>query len=113
MRLPAQGQDRLAPTASARVLQSERAAWPQARGVGRGRVAVRGEGVMRFWLKPGEMAVTLGPGEEQREERIPAHLLLPPVPTNAPVMALLGDELSFRLVNHLDGFFLNLLGNLN
>ena len=52
-----------------------RAAWPpEARGIGRGRVAVRGEGVMRFWLKPGEMAVTLGPGEEQREERIPAPL---------------------------------------
>ena len=26
---------------------------------------------MQFWLKPGETAVTLGPGEERREERIP------------------------------------------
>ncbi len=38
------------------------------------RVAVRGEGVVPFWLKPGEAAVTLGVGEEQREERIPAQL---------------------------------------
>jgi len=37
-------------------------------------VAVRGEVVVQFWLKPGEAAVTLGPGEEQKEERIPAQL---------------------------------------
>ena len=37
-------------------------------------VAVRGEVVVQFWLKPGEAAVTLGAGEEQREERIPAPL---------------------------------------
>ena len=38
------------------------------------RVAVRGEVVVQFWLRPGEAAVTLGAGEEQREERIPAQL---------------------------------------
>ena len=38
------------------------------------RIAVRSEGVVRFWLKPGEAAVTLGAGEEQREERIPEQL---------------------------------------
>ena len=38
------------------------------------RVAVRGELVVQFWLKPGEAAVTLRTGEEQREERIPAQL---------------------------------------
>ncbi len=37
-------------------------------------VAVRGEVVVQFWLQPGEAAVMLGPGEEQREERIPAQL---------------------------------------
>jgi len=37
-------------------------------------MAVRGEIVVQFWLKPGEAAVTLGPGEEQWEERIPAQL---------------------------------------
>ena len=37
-------------------------------------VAVRGEIVVQFWLKPGEAAVTLGPGEEQEVERIPAQL---------------------------------------
>ena len=37
-------------------------------------VAARGEGVVQFWLKPGEAAVTLGPGEERREERIPKQL---------------------------------------
>ena len=37
-------------------------------------VAVRGEIVVQFWLKPGEAAVTLGVGEEQREERIPVQL---------------------------------------
>ena len=29
-------------------------------------VAVRGEVVVQFWLRPGEAAVTLGPGEERR-----------------------------------------------
>jgi inner membrane protein len=38
------------------------------------RVAVRGEIVVQFWLEPGEAAVTLGAGVEQREERIPAQL---------------------------------------
>ena len=38
------------------------------------RVAVRGEIVVQFWLKPGEAAVTLGAGEEQREDRIPVQL---------------------------------------
>jgi hypothetical protein len=52
--------------------KARRAAWPpEARGVGRGRVAVRGEGVAPFWLKPGEAAVTLGAGEEPPGERIP------------------------------------------
>jgi inner membrane protein len=37
-------------------------------------VAVRGEVVVQFWLRPGEAAVTLGPGEERREERIPEQL---------------------------------------
>ncbi len=37
-------------------------------------VAVRGEIVVQFWLKPGEAAVTLGAGEEQEVERIPAQL---------------------------------------
>jgi len=37
-------------------------------------VAVRGEVVVQFWLQPGEAAVTLGVGEEQREERIPEQL---------------------------------------
>jgi len=37
-------------------------------------VAVRGEVIVQFWLKPGEAAVTLGVGEEQREERIPVQL---------------------------------------
>jgi hypothetical protein len=36
--------------------------------------AARGEVVVPFWLKPGETAVTLGTGEEQREERIPEQL---------------------------------------
>jgi len=38
------------------------------------RVAVRGEVVVQFWLKPGEAAVTLGAGEKREEERIPAQL---------------------------------------
>jgi hypothetical protein len=33
-----------------------------------------GEVVVQFWLKPGEAAVTLGVGEEQREDRIPEQL---------------------------------------
>ena len=37
-------------------------------------VAVRGEVVVQFWLKPGEVAVTLGPGEEREVERIPEQL---------------------------------------
>ena len=37
-------------------------------------MAVRGEVVVPFWLKPGEAAVTLGPGEERKEERIPEQL---------------------------------------
>ena len=38
------------------------------------RVAVRGEVVVQFWLKPGEAAVTLGTGEEREVERIPEQL---------------------------------------
>ena len=38
------------------------------------RVAVRGEVVVQFWLKPGEQVVTLGTGEEPQEERIPEQL---------------------------------------
>ncbi len=38
------------------------------------RVAVRGEIVVQFWLKPGEAAVTLGAGEEREEDRIPAQV---------------------------------------
>ncbi|KAB2922168.1 MAG: metal-dependent hydrolase [Candidatus Contendobacter sp.] len=37
-------------------------------------VAVRGEVVVQFWLRPGEAAVTLGAGEEREVERIPAQL---------------------------------------
>ena len=37
-------------------------------------MAVRGEVVVQFWLKPGEAAVTLGPVEERKEERIPEQL---------------------------------------
>jgi hypothetical protein len=37
-------------------------------------VAVRGEVIVQFWLQPGEAAVTLGAGEERREERIPEPL---------------------------------------
>ncbi|MFZ1830445.1 MAG: metal-dependent hydrolase [Candidatus Competibacteraceae bacterium] len=37
-------------------------------------IAVRGEVVVQFWLKPGEQAVTLGPGEEREVERIPEQL---------------------------------------
>ena len=38
------------------------------------RVAVRGEGVVPFWLRPGEAAVTLGAGEEREVEKIPEQL---------------------------------------
>ena len=37
-------------------------------------VAVRGEVVVQFWLKPGETAVTLGAGDEREVERIPEQL---------------------------------------
>ena len=37
-------------------------------------VAVRGELVVQFWLRPGEGAVTLGPGAEREVERILAQL---------------------------------------
>ena len=37
-------------------------------------VAVRGEIVVQFWLKPGVAAVTLGAEEEQEVEKIPAQL---------------------------------------
>ena len=37
-------------------------------------MAVRGEVVVQFWLRPGEAAVTLGAGAVQREERIPEQL---------------------------------------
>ncbi|QQS53120.1 MAG: hypothetical protein IPM89_09295 [Candidatus Competibacteraceae bacterium] len=36
------------------------------------RVAIRGEVVVQFWLKPGEAAVTLG--NDKEEERIPRQL---------------------------------------
>ena len=37
-------------------------------------VAVRGEVVVQFWLKPGEAAVTLGVGDEKEVEKIPEQL---------------------------------------
>jgi len=37
-------------------------------------VAVRGEVVVQFWLRPGEAAVSLGVGEERELERIPRQL---------------------------------------
>ena len=37
-------------------------------------VAVRGEVIVQVWLRPGEAAVTLGPGDEREVERIPAQL---------------------------------------
>jgi inner membrane protein len=37
-------------------------------------VAVRGEVVVQFWLKPGEAVVTLGAGEDREVERIPEQL---------------------------------------
>ena len=74
MRSSAGGWDRLVPTASARVLQSEQAAWPQARGVGRGLVAVRGEGVVQFWLRPGEQAVFFDLSHDPPADPIPEEL---------------------------------------
>ncbi|MCC9003651.1 MAG: metal-dependent hydrolase [Candidatus Competibacter sp.] len=38
------------------------------------RVAVRGEVVVQFWLRPGESAVMLEKGEEREENRIPRQL---------------------------------------
>ena len=38
------------------------------------RVAVRGEIVVQFWLKPGEAAVMLEKGEEREVERVPKQL---------------------------------------
>ena len=37
-------------------------------------VAVRGEVMVQFWLKPGEAAAMLGTGDEKEVERIPAQL---------------------------------------
>ena len=37
-------------------------------------MAVRGEIVVQFWLRPGVAAVTLGVGEEREVERIPEQL---------------------------------------
>ena len=55
--------------------KARRAAWPpEARGVGHDLVAVRGEVVVQFWLKPGDPPVVLWKGEEQPVERIPAQL---------------------------------------
>ena len=38
------------------------------------RVAVRGEVVVQFWLRPGEAAVALEKGEEREVEKIPEQL---------------------------------------
>ena len=38
------------------------------------RVAVRGEVVVQFWLRPGEAGVTLEKGEKREENRIPRQL---------------------------------------
>jgi len=38
------------------------------------RVAVRGEVVVQFWLRPGESAIMLGSGTETHEDRIPKQL---------------------------------------
>ena len=38
------------------------------------RVAVRGEIVVQFWLRPGEAGVTMEKGEEREVERIPEQL---------------------------------------
>ena len=37
-------------------------------------VAIRGEVIVQFWLRPGETAVTLRTGEEREVERIPEQL---------------------------------------
>ena len=37
-------------------------------------IALRARGWCKFWLKPGESAVTLGTVEEREEERIPGNL---------------------------------------
>ena len=37
-------------------------------------VAVRGEVIVQFWLKPGEAAAALGTGEEREVEKIPEQL---------------------------------------
>jgi inner membrane protein len=37
-------------------------------------VAAKGEVFVQFWLRPGEAAVTLGPGEVREVERIPEQL---------------------------------------
>jgi inner membrane protein len=58
-------------------------------------VAVRGEVVVQFWLKPGEAAVTLGVGEEREVERIPEQLrrflgglsVVPAVGSGKPVLS--------------------------
>lgn len=39
------------------------------------RVAVHGEVIVQFWLRPGEAAVSLGVGEERELERIPRQLM--------------------------------------
>ena len=38
-------------------------------------IAVRGEVIVQFWLRPGEAAVTLGAGKERKVERIPEQLM--------------------------------------
>jgi hypothetical protein len=37
-------------------------------------VAVRGEVIVQFWLRPGEATATLGKGEVREVERIPEQL---------------------------------------
>ena len=37
-------------------------------------MAVRGEVIVQFWLRPGEAAVTLGAGDEKEVEKIPEQL---------------------------------------
>ena len=56
---------RLAGRIDPAVCQGQR--WPD-------RIAVRGEVIVQFWLRPGEAAVTLGVGEEREVERIPEQL---------------------------------------
>lgn len=43
-------------------------------GTGIDLVAVRGEMVVQFWRKPGDVAMMLGVGEERRGERISEQL---------------------------------------